>query len=169
MRDIAQGVIADDEERVLLGFRAEHKLSYPLFWDLFGGHVEKDEEIEAGLVRELSEELGIVVTRFRPLVVLEEPNPEINGQKRYNTFLIEEWKGDPTNTCDEHISIEWYTWQKALELEKLTDPARKAIAAWVILRSGRQSDCRAQAPKRTLSQNDIAAMGACDIAGDRKS
>jgi 8-oxo-dGTP pyrophosphatase MutT (NUDIX family) len=130
MRDIAQGVIADAQGRLLLGFRAKHKLSYPLSWDLFGGHVEKDEEVEKALVRELSEELGIVVTRFRPLVVLEEPNPVINGQKRYHTFLIEEWKGDPANVCDEHINIEWFTYQNALELENLTDPARKAIVAW---------------------------------------
>jgi 8-oxo-dGTP diphosphatase len=130
MRDIAQGVLADAEGRVLLGFRAEHKLSYPLFWDLFGGHVEKDENIEEALVREFSEELGIVVTRFRPLAVIEEPHPEINGPKRYHTFLIEEWKGDPANVCDEHINIKWFTYQNALELENLTDPARKTIAAW---------------------------------------
>ncbi|MGF9762619.1 NUDIX hydrolase [Microvirga sp. 0TCS3.31] len=130
MRDIAQGVLADAEGRVLLGFRAEHKLSYPRFWDLFGGHVEKDEAIEKALMREFFEELGIVVTRFRPLAVIEEPKPEINGQKRYHTFLIEEWKGDPANVCDEHINIEWFTYQNALELENLTDPARKAIAAW---------------------------------------
>jgi 8-oxo-dGTP diphosphatase len=130
MRDIAQGVLVDAEGCVLLGFRAEHKLSYPLFWDLFGGHVEKDEKIETALVRELSEELGIVVTWFRPLAVIEEPNPEINGQKRYHTFLIVEWEGDPANVCDEHIKIEWFTLQDALDLENLTDPARKAIAAW---------------------------------------
>jgi 8-oxo-dGTP diphosphatase len=130
MRDIAQGFLADAEGRVLLGFRAEHKLSYPLHWDLFGGHVEKDEEVEKALVREFFEELGIAVTRFRPLAVIEEPNPGINGQKRYHTFLIEEWKGDPANVCDEHITIEWFTRQDALGLEKLTDPAREAIAAW---------------------------------------
>jgi 8-oxo-dGTP pyrophosphatase MutT (NUDIX family) len=130
MKDIAQGVLADAEGRVLLGFRAEHKLSCPLFWDLFGGHVEEDEDIEKALVREFSEELGIVVTRFRPLTVIEEPNPEINGQKRYHTFLIEEWEGDPANVCDEHIKIEWFTLEDALDLENLTDPARKAIAVW---------------------------------------
>lgn len=130
MRDIAQGVLADAEGRILLGFRAEHKLSYPLFWDLFGGHVEKDEGVEEALVREFSEELGIMVMRFRPLAVIEEPHPEINGQKRYHTFLIEAWNGDPANVCDEHIKIEWFTLQDALKLENLTDPARKAITAW---------------------------------------
>lgn len=137
MRDIAQGVLADAEGRVLLGFRAEHKASYPLFWDLFGGHVEEGEPIEQALVREFFEELGIVVTRFRPLAVTVEQNPAVNGDKTYHTFVIEAWKGKPENVSDEHTVIEWFAPTKALALEALTDPARDAIEAWKALPSGR--------------------------------
>ncbi|NIX76277.1 NUDIX domain-containing protein [Microvirga terricola] len=137
MRDIAQGVLADAEGRVLLGFRAEHKLSYPHFWDLFGGHVEEGEPIEQALVREFFEELGIVVTRFRRLGLSIEPKPEVNGPKTYHTFVIEAWKGKPENVSGEHTVIEWFTPAKALALETLTDPAREAIETWRALPSGR--------------------------------
>ncbi len=55
-RVIAQGLLRDPDGRVLLC-----RLTYKTEWDLPGGVVEAGESPAAGLVRELEEELGVVV------------------------------------------------------------------------------------------------------------
>ncbi len=55
-RVIAQGLLRDEQERVLLC-----RLTYKNEWDLPGGVIEVDEAPAAGLVRELREELGVTV------------------------------------------------------------------------------------------------------------
>lgn len=55
-RIIAQGLLRDREDRVLLC-----RLTYKSEWDLPGGVVEAGESPAAGLVREISEELGVTV------------------------------------------------------------------------------------------------------------
>lgn len=57
-RVISQGILRDDDGRVLLC-----ELTYKTAWDLPGGVVEVGEAPEAGLIRELSEELD---RTFRP-------------------------------------------------------------------------------------------------------
>ncbi|SFD09951.1 NUDIX domain-containing protein [Bosea sp. CRIB-10] len=58
-------------ERVLLGLRASHRRNRPSCWDTIGGHVEPGETVEAALVRELQEELGIAPTGFRRFETIE--------------------------------------------------------------------------------------------------
>ncbi len=53
------GVVFDDQERILLAHHT-YRNRYP--WGLPGGWVGAHETLEAGLVRELSEETGFVVT-----------------------------------------------------------------------------------------------------------
>ncbi|MBZ6078185.1 NUDIX hydrolase [Microvirga puerhi] len=140
MDEVVQGLLIVGERRVLLGFRASHKRTYPHFWDLFGGHVEPGEGLEEALVRELREELDIAVTRFRPAApAMVDPNPAANGQKTYHSYLIEAWTGHVTNASDEHTKIAWFPVEEALALEALTDPARHALEAWCVDASGRQT------------------------------
>ena len=136
--EVVQGLVLDREERVLLGFRAAHKRTYPLCWDIFGGHVEAGESLEEALVREFREELDIGVTRFRPLgEAMAEPNPALNGHKVYHSYLIEAWTGELANAGDEHTEIAWFPVADALALDSLTITARHAIAAWQADASGR--------------------------------
>lgn len=53
-------VLAD---RILLGKRTPNREFFPNVWDVFGGHIEPDEERDQTLIRELKEELGITPTR----------------------------------------------------------------------------------------------------------
>lgn len=137
MHEIVQGIIVGKGERLLFGLRVGHKRSYPHFWDMFGGHVEEGETFEEALVREFREELGITVTRFRPMGAMIEPNPEVNGPKNYHLFVIEAWEGEPSNASDEHTEIDWFSPAQALALEKLSDPARHLIEIWQASPSGR--------------------------------
>jgi 8-oxo-dGTP diphosphatase len=58
MTEVAVGVLIDAEGRFLLTSRPPGK-AYAGYWEFPGGKVEEGETIEAALVRELHEELGI--------------------------------------------------------------------------------------------------------------
>jgi 8-oxo-dGTP diphosphatase len=95
--------------RVLLGHRSAGRAAYPSAWDLPGGHVEAGEAPPDALVRELSEELGVLIGRpdARPLAVLHplvhEPSFELA------IWVVTEWVGDVTNCApDEHDELRWF-------------------------------------------------------------
>lgn len=114
--------------RVLLGLRAGWKDVFPLHWDAIAGRVEQGEALEAALVRELSEEIGIAATTFRLLETLVRHVP--GGQKEHHVFAITGWVGEPANSSDENVEIRWFTASELKTLPKLTpDLARLACRA----------------------------------------
>jgi 8-oxo-dGTP diphosphatase len=98
------GAILRKEGQVLLGRRRHDRVSYPGVWDLPGGHLEAGESLQAALVRELEEELGIT--------------PEVRDAAPWLTrcvdgfelsvFIIDRWRGEPQNRAPhEHDEIRW--------------------------------------------------------------
>src|ERR1700733_4531962 len=51
--------------KFLFGRRSPGKRFYPNGWDLLGGHVRVGETIEAALVREIEEEVGVIPANYR--------------------------------------------------------------------------------------------------------
>ena len=102
-----------DGDRVLLCHRSASRRWNPDVWDLPGGHVEDGERPGAALVRELHEELGIVVA---------EPSGPAMHQVRGATFdmqvwLVEVWDGTPANAApEEHDAIAWFEGAELAEL-----------------------------------------------------
>ena len=66
----------------LLQLRDEHAPSYPLYWSLFGGHLEGDEAPEIGLWRELAEELGFTPDQALGWRLVQR-NPRPEGGMQY--------------------------------------------------------------------------------------
>ena len=64
---VAVGVILNHHHQVLLAKRAVHQHQGGL-WEFPGGKVELGESVCDALLRELKEELGIVVTSSHPLI-----------------------------------------------------------------------------------------------------
>jgi 8-oxo-dGTP pyrophosphatase MutT (NUDIX family) len=96
--------ILRDGERVLLCHRLPSRRWFPDVWDLPGGHVEPGEQATAALVRELREELAVVIA---------EPGPvpaaviELTGC-RMQVWVIDAWDGVVTNVApDEHDDLAW--------------------------------------------------------------
>lgn len=92
--------------QVLLGHRSAERRWYPDVWDLVGGHVDVGETPTAALVRELHEELGIVV--------VEPSEPEwarvTTAEFELRVWLIVEWTGDIVNASpDEHDELSWFS------------------------------------------------------------
>ena len=116
-----------DHGKILLGLRARDNKWYPNVWDLFGGHVECEETVEAALVRELREELDITATKFQFLATFTIPNPHTNGEFLYHIFKVTSWSGPgPLLRGDEHAEIRWFTLDEALVLE-LAAPEYQAL------------------------------------------
>ena len=111
------------------GHRSPDRPAYPNVWDLFGGHVEIGETIEAALARELDEELQITPVAYEPLTELAEPDGSPYGPMRYTVFKVTAWTGPgPLLTGDEHTKIAWFTPDEAAQAD-LGHPAyRKLIA-----------------------------------------
>lgn len=77
-------VIVDGQGRVLIAQRAAHRHQGGL-WEFPGGKVESGEAARSALARELEEEIGIEVTRARPLMRIRHDYPD-------RSVLLDVWR-----------------------------------------------------------------------------
>jgi 8-oxo-dGTP diphosphatase len=123
---VAAAALVDADGRVLICQRPEGKQLAGL-WEFPGGKVEAGETPEACLIRELEEELGIVVTHACLA-------PFVFASHAYETFhllmplyLVRRWEG--TVTAREHKALAW------VKPSKLGDypmpPADAPLVAWL--------------------------------------
>lgn len=101
---VVAAALVDSDGRVLIARRPEGK-QLAGQWEFPGGKVEEGETPEAALVRELEEELGIVV-KTACLA------PFVFASHTYETFhllmplyLIRRWEGEPE--AREHSALKW--------------------------------------------------------------
>ena len=101
---VVAAALVDSDGRVLIAQRPEGKQLGGL-WEFPGGKVEPGETPEIALIRELEEELGIVV-KHACLA------PFVFASHTYETFhllmplyLIRRWEGEPE--AKEHKAIKW--------------------------------------------------------------
>lgn len=66
---VAVGVIVNEAKEILIALRPEQSHQGGL-WEFPGGKLEAGESVEAALTRELHEELGLLVSSCRPLLVI---------------------------------------------------------------------------------------------------
>ena len=116
MRDACAAGILIRSVEVLLVKRSASKTFYPDVWDLPGGHIEAGESPKTTLVRELEEELGIIVTDLEPLGTFEDVQKY--GPYECHVFLVIAWRGNPFNRQpEEHSEIRWVTVEDTRHLE----------------------------------------------------
>jgi 8-oxo-dGTP diphosphatase len=109
-------------DRILLGLRSPTRTFYPNVWDVFGGHMERDEQPQHTLIRELREELDITPTRWRELEVLRESVPEGDGMDAHELivhfYCVTGWAGIAVNRqMEEHSAIQWFSYEEAVRLK----------------------------------------------------
>ena len=115
--------------KVLLGKRAPTGTLAPNIWDVFGGHVEPGESVEAALVRERGEELGIQAKHVTLLDVLDDPQLPAGA---FSLFLVDEWEGVPHNHCpEEHSEIRWFLLEE-IERIPLAHPAYPTLCRRIL-------------------------------------
>jgi mutator protein MutT len=97
------GLLRRDGE-ALLCHRHPDRVSFPDVWDLPGGHIEEGEPVADALVRELAEEIGIIVEppRGAPWKTFRADGLQLH------VFLVDRWEGEPRNLAvDEHDDLRW--------------------------------------------------------------
>ncbi len=105
--------------RVLMAQRAAHKRHHPERWDLVGGHVETDEHVEAAIVREVREEVGVTAVAFRHLGSFEDCQREAT----FHVYAVTDWsEGPPELTGNEHTDLRWVELNGIDLVESLAHP-----------------------------------------------
>ncbi len=81
---VAVAVIGNDRQQVLLTRRPDH-VHLGGLWEFPGGKTEAGEDAEQALAREIHEELGITITKARPLIRISHAYPG-------KTVLLDVWR-----------------------------------------------------------------------------
>ncbi|CAN5192455.1 hypothetical protein BH11ACT3_BH11ACT3_20920 [soil metagenome] len=111
--DIVCGLLVR-EGSALLVHRSPSREVYPDVWDFPGGHVEPGESGEEAIVRELAEELGVVVAAPVRPAALE----LVTDSYRLRVWVVRAWQGVAWNAQpDEHDDLGWFDLASALEIE----------------------------------------------------
>ncbi len=123
---VAAAALIDTDGRVLICKRPKGKQLEGM-WEFPGGKVEEGETLEACLIRELEEELGIKVAKncLAPFVFASHAYDSFS--LIMPLFLCRRWEG--VVTAREHEAIAW------VRPQKLTDypmpPADAPLVAWL--------------------------------------
>lgn len=99
---VAVGVILSPAGKILIAKRPAHAHQGDL-WEFPGGKVEAGESLQQALQRELHEELGIDITRARPLIRIPHHYPD--KHVLLDVWLVEAFTGTPHGK--ESQPIEW--------------------------------------------------------------
>lgn len=108
---VAAAILHRGDGKVLMAQR-QPGTPYAGFWEFPGGKLEPGESAHDALLRELDEELGIVVTRAAPWLTQRYAYPHAHVELDF--FRVFEWQGDPHGRDGQAIA-----WQ---------DPARIEVA-----------------------------------------
>ncbi len=95
--------------------RAEHLETAPGYWTPAGGRIEPGESPEQTVVREMAEEVGVVV---RPLRKLCEGD-SVAGDYRLHWWQAEITRGEAHPACEEVAELRWLTLAELRTMERV--------------------------------------------------
>jgi 8-oxo-dGTP diphosphatase len=123
---VAAAVILRQDGRVLLAQRPTGK-PYAGYWEFPGGKLEPNETPHHALVRELREELGIIVRRASPWLVQEFVYPHAHVELHF--FRVFDWDGEPHGHDGQA-----FAWQKpgAFDVAPLLPANTRVLAALML-------------------------------------
>src|SRR5471032_173344 len=120
---VAVGVLVQPDGRYLLAQRPEGK-PYEGYWEFPGGKLEAGESVEAALVRELHEELGIDVTACERWRTLEHDYP--HAYVRLFFCKVTAWQGVPVGREGQA-----FAWQQGAANVAPLLPATIPVVGWL--------------------------------------
>lgn len=98
-------------DKVFMARRADTKKFLPGVYELPGGHIDFSETPTDGLVREIQEEFGVVVTLGDPFAVFTYQN-EVKGSHSIEVIYfaqLADSNSEPVMNPEDHISCGWFS------------------------------------------------------------
>lgn len=123
---VVAAALVDGEGRVLLAQRPEGK-SLAGLWEFPGGKLEPGESPEAGMVRELEEELGITAQALEPFTFVSFAYPEFHLVMLL--YWCRRWQGVPQGRDGQALRWERPGAMAALPMPPADVPLVKALVA----------------------------------------
>lgn len=116
------GAIFISKGAVLQGLRSPSKTVRPNCWDIIGGHAEHGEALDDALIREVKEEVGVIVSEFSLIAIFRERQPERHGDALHHVYAVTDWEGgDPANTSSEHTELRWFSIHEIRPLNNIAE------------------------------------------------
>ncbi len=113
------GAVLIDNNKILLTQRSSNCHHYPDFFEFPGGKVENQESEQQAIIRELEEELSIIVN-FDSLISF--PDNQIETEKIILTlFIIKKWEGNLQINPKIHTKVIKIDACNLLSIDKLID------------------------------------------------
>ena len=122
VHQVVAGLLVD-ADKVLLCHRSAGRRWYPNVWDLPGGHVEENEAPPVALVRELHEELGIVIPEPTDPAFAHLQQPDFHCR----IWVVREWIGVPHIASDEHDDMGWWPPKATVDLSLAVESYRPLL------------------------------------------
>ncbi len=112
---VVAAIIVNEQGKILLAQRPEGKRLAGK-WEFAGGKVEDGETPEQAIIRELHEELSIVVHQddLENFWFLSHPYPEFDFHLLMPVYICRKWQGNPQPL--EHAALQW---EYAHEMHKM--------------------------------------------------
>lgn len=103
---VVAAALVNEQNEVLLAQRPAHKVM-PGLWEFPGGKLEDSETPEVALIRELREELGIIVKidALEPFWFLSHTYHTLGFHLMMPVWIVRQWEGEPKAL--EHQAICW--------------------------------------------------------------
>lgn len=101
--------------RLMLNLRSQH-VTYSYYWGFVGGKVEKGEEVEDALMREIHEEIGDEIPDILDIIEIDEFHTP-NQRFTYHSYLVTVPKEFVPDLNDESSGYAWVdprNWPKPL-------------------------------------------------------
>lgn len=106
-----------DDWKILLVRRSPRRKWSPNRWDLVGGHVDKGEELDAALIRECEEEVGLTPVTYDHLKILFEEK-DLAQKTPFHVYAIRNWSGGAAQLLgDEHSELGWFSVEEAESID----------------------------------------------------
>ena len=113
---VAKVVLFDEKDRMLFLKRSKYVEKHSGEWDLPGGHLKANENLESGLKREVKEESGIDID-------------DITFVKKIGNlhFFYAKYNSQPVKLSYEHVDYKFFTKNELDKSEKFQNVALEAL------------------------------------------
>lgn len=124
-----KALIVNDHGHLLLLERPSAKRDKSLWWDLPGGRIQRIENPEQTLKRELQEEVGLQIStpaKFLTMVLtnFRIPLPLSEVRLIFSLYLCRISGDEPINLSDEHCGYQWLKISEAITILKPNFPEK---------------------------------------------